>query len=330
MPIKKLKLSTILTDQGTDVRAQINDDIVTAYGTAANEKAKFPPLVVFELPDDTIVLADGFHRFYGFERQGIKEYDCDVRKGTKDDAILFALGCNETHGYRRTQADKRNAVEMAMTKWPKNSDGKIATICNVSRQYVSQGGFREWQKEQQEENAKQAAKQAAGEAVVIPPRKSSNPPPRPNGRPVSASNPPPRPADSESQEPTTPESNTMDATGIQVPEEIIPYWDMSLTEGSRLMNFISEVRVRLKRAQDTNEPMFRELLVQGGAMNDTIAKLDLVYASLKLVKPYAVCAECQGVGKISKDCQCRGRGFVSQFYWDNCVAEETKTLTGRE
>jgi hypothetical protein len=327
MPIKKLQLATILTDQGTDVRYEINDTIVTEYGQATHdEKVKFPPLEVFELPDGTKVLADGFHRYFGFERQGIKEYDCNVRKGTMEEALIFALGCNESHGYRRTNNDKRNAVEIAITKFPKLSDGKLAEMCKVSRQYVSQGGFREWHTAQLE-----AAKEAAGPAeaaVVIPPRKNgkpaSTPPPRPNGKPVSRNNPATPPADDDSQS-QPPVSNTMDATGIEVPEEIVPYWDMSLTESQRLLQFVSEVRIRVKRAQDTNEPMFREV-----DHTDVIAKLDLVYANLKLVKPYAVCPECQGKGKITKDCQCKGRGFVSQFYWDKAVPAETKTLTGRE
>jgi hypothetical protein len=270
MPIRLLELSKIIADGGTDVRSEINEYIVNEYSEAAKDKAKLPPLVVFDTPDG-LLIADGFHRYYGFERQGIKKYDCDVRKGTRIDALKFALGCNSEHGYRRTHADKRNAVTIALKEFTNMTDRLIAEMCKVS--HVMVGDMRK-------SLAPPPPPRAANGAPASPP-----PPRTGKGGKVYAlkttNSIPPRPV---------PAAKTVDATNHPVPDEIIPHWNMALTESTRLLGIISEVRSRLKRAQDVNEPMFREL-----NHNDAIAKLDLVYAELKLSKPYAVCPECQGI-----------------------------------
>ena len=92
------------------------------------------------------------------------------------------------------------------------------------------------------------------------------------------------------------------------------------------------IRSRLKQAQrgKGKEPMFAEVDVI-----DDEAKLDLVYADLKRLKPFAVCFECQGVNTSSNDkkngqlvyCKgCGGRGFISQFWYEKNVPEEKKAF----
>ncbi len=55
------------------------------------------------------------------------------RRG-KRDAILYACGANATNGIRRTNADKRQAVERLLTdeKWSLWSNVTIAKHCLVS------------------------------------------------------------------------------------------------------------------------------------------------------------------------------------------------------
>lgn len=320
MPIKAIELSNLVVDGGTDVRSEINEDIVNEYSEAARKKAKFPPLIVFDTGEEMLV-ADGFHRLCGFERQGVKKYDCDIRKGTKADALKFALGCNDEHGYRRTNADKRNAVIIALKEFDDSSDRTISEMCKVSHTFV--GDIR-----------KEIAPPPPPRPVVtsgVPAATNTEPPPRRKGKDGKnykaskvTSNIPPRPAPAVAV--------TMDATNHPVPEEIIPAWDQALEESKQLLQTISETRSRLKRALDFNEPMFREL-----NHNDAIAKLDLVYAELKLAKPYAVCMECQGVltSVITNQGQvvcrsCKGKGWVSQQFWDNCVPTDAKKAAGRE
>ncbi|MCL2000844.1 MAG: hypothetical protein FWG74_05375, partial [Planctomycetes bacterium] len=64
----------------------------------------------------------------------------EVRSGTFRDALLFAAGANAGHGLRRTNADKRRAVEMLLGEpecvgW---SNEQIARHCRVGPHLVAE------------------------------------------------------------------------------------------------------------------------------------------------------------------------------------------------
>jgi hypothetical protein len=61
----------------------------------------------------------------------------EVRQGGRKDALRFALGANHKHGLRRTNGDKRRAVEMAVAEFGNLSDGLLAEMCGVSQPFVS-------------------------------------------------------------------------------------------------------------------------------------------------------------------------------------------------
>jgi hypothetical protein len=126
-----ISLSAIRTDGGTQSRASIDDSTVDDYAEALSRGEKFPPVVVF---CDEYWLADGFHRLASYERNDAVEVEADVREGSQRDAILFSLSANETHGLRRTRADKRKSVEtvLADPEWSKWSDREIAKQCEAA------------------------------------------------------------------------------------------------------------------------------------------------------------------------------------------------------
>jgi hypothetical protein len=120
---------------------------------------KFPPLVVFHDGAD-YWLADGFHRWHALNQAGKTSAEVDVRSGTVREAILFSLGANGAHGLRRTNADKRKAVEsmLADPEWAKWSDHKIADACGVSHPFVAAIRSPKVAAKQQENRASSAAK----------------------------------------------------------------------------------------------------------------------------------------------------------------------------
>lgn len=137
MKPKSLKLDLIVTTAGTQIRASINSDAVDQYAEAMLDSTnEFPAVVVFH-DGNEYILADGFHRVMAASRNGFKDILADVRKGSKSDALKYALGANATHGIPRTNRDKRRCVELALAEWPKISDREIARICAVSNQFAS-------------------------------------------------------------------------------------------------------------------------------------------------------------------------------------------------
>lgn len=135
--MKKINVKTIRIDGGTQSRVEINNEAVADYAEAIRAGVEFPPVVVFHDGAD-YWLADGFHRYHAHNQAEKASIAADVRDGTKRDAVLYSLGANAAHGLRRTNADKRKAVETVLrdAEWVTWSDRKIAEICGVGAPLV--------------------------------------------------------------------------------------------------------------------------------------------------------------------------------------------------
>lgn len=137
--VKKVKLATqhIRIDGGTQPRAELNESVVDEYAEAMASGAEFPPCIVY-YDGSNNWLADGFHRYHAAAKVK-KNLLCEQRPGTRRDAVLYSVGANGTHGLRRTNADKRKAVETLLNddEWKKNSGRWIAEHCGVSPDFVS-------------------------------------------------------------------------------------------------------------------------------------------------------------------------------------------------
>ncbi|MCP4028583.1 MAG: ParB N-terminal domain-containing protein [Sphingomonas sp.] len=136
-PVIRLPIALIRRDGGTQIRAQISMDVAREYAEAMGLGAAFPPIGVIHDGTDQWVW-DGFHRLMGADLSGATEIDAIVRPGTRRDAIIAALGANAQHGYRRSNADKRNAVITALAddELARKSDREIARICQVGPDMV--------------------------------------------------------------------------------------------------------------------------------------------------------------------------------------------------
>jgi hypothetical protein len=101
------------------------------------EGAEFPPLEVAQVKDK-FYLWDGFHRFEAYKRLERRKIPVSITKvASKEAALELALGANQKHGLRLTNADKRHKVELAFGMWPKVSDNEIAKKTGVSQPFVS-------------------------------------------------------------------------------------------------------------------------------------------------------------------------------------------------
>lgn len=134
----KLKLKDIRLDGETQPRKYVNEEVVGDYAELLLEDAKFPPVTVFN-DGANYWLADGFHRFHANKKAGFLDIEAEVIDGTRRDAILYSVGANAVHGLRRTNEDKRKAVETLLgdIEWSEWSDREIARQCNVSDMTVS-------------------------------------------------------------------------------------------------------------------------------------------------------------------------------------------------
>ena len=138
-PPVRVRIELLRLDGGTQVRASINEAIVQEYREAMQTGVNFPPVVAF-FDGQVHWLADGFHRVQAAVASGRDEFEVDLRPGTREDAVWYACAANQTHGLRRSNADKRKAVEVALRS-PKAqalSDRAIAEHCGISHNFVGE------------------------------------------------------------------------------------------------------------------------------------------------------------------------------------------------
>ena len=112
-----------------------------------------------------------------------------------------------------------------------------------------------------------------------------------------------------------------DRTGYAIPESILFDWERAEETAARMLRSISDTRSELRRALEEQDLIYREITTT------TLADLNNAYASLKCVRPYAVCSSCAGHNR-AKCSLCQGRGFLSEFAWGMFVPAEIKKMRG--
>lgn len=118
------------------VRAGINHDYVAELTERMEAGDSFPAIDVFT-DGEGQWLADGLHRLTA-GIQANKKIGVTYRKGTKAEAIEFACNANAAHGLRRSPADKRASVCLALLTFPDRSSRSIAELCAVGQHLVAE------------------------------------------------------------------------------------------------------------------------------------------------------------------------------------------------
>lgn len=132
----KIKLNEL--DLGYQTRQGMNDEVVKEYAEAMQNGTVFPPITVVGN-----MLVDGYHRVEAMKSLGIEETEAIVTEGDRALALSAALKVNANHGLRRTNADKRHALEIAwqnrdiLFKESRGENGlpsvrELAQMCAVS------------------------------------------------------------------------------------------------------------------------------------------------------------------------------------------------------
>jgi hypothetical protein len=117
----------------TQARESIDQGVINEYVERMTEGDTFPPVTLF-FDGTTYWIGDGYHRGYAASKVGFTTIRAEVRPVGPREARLYAAGANTTHGLRRTNADKRNAVMILLQdeEWRRWSDSRIARHCGVS------------------------------------------------------------------------------------------------------------------------------------------------------------------------------------------------------
>ena len=105
-----------------------------------------PPVDVWcEKGAERWILSDGFHRLYAHIHAEKELIAVEIHEGGMHEALLHALGANRTHGIRRSNADKINAVKLALKdpEISQQTQQEIANLIGVTRETVNRISRRE-------------------------------------------------------------------------------------------------------------------------------------------------------------------------------------------
>ena len=129
-------VADIRLDPDLQPRVIMTAAAIDDYTEAMEAGAEFPACLVVD--DGTAIwCVDGFHRIKAAMALNRPNIECDVIYGTREEAMWWAAGANQRHGVRRTNADKRRAVALALNAAPDASLREIAEHCGVSHQNVA-------------------------------------------------------------------------------------------------------------------------------------------------------------------------------------------------
>ena len=327
---RQLLVESIRIDGQTQSRERINEEAVAEYAEAmkAPAAASWPPVTVF-FDGKEYWLTDGFHRLLAAQRIGRKNIMADVKQGSRADAAWASCAANQTHGLRRTNADKRYAAEMALRLHPEMSDRAIAAHCGFSDPFVGQVRRQVLTVSTSRFRAGTDGKRyplpaPRAEAAAQAPEQSEHgaglgPPPRSDERPGFTA------ADSQGQVPqqsgthAAGQARPVDDLGRRIPDHLLELWGRR-QEVQDLLTGISRARVAIEAAQKSKDPLFSEV-----PYSSALAHLDQAYNAVQVAKPYAVCAFCQGHGCKA----CGQRGLLGKFRWDTAVPKEHKEAVAR-
>jgi len=313
MTHKTLLLADIAMHGNSQPRACIDQETVHEYAERIKAGDKFPPVQVCH-DGDSHWLWDGFHRVLASREAGRKDIEAEVREGTREDAHWLSLAANQTHGLRRTNADKERAVKAALDARPDLSDRAIADHLGVSPSTI----------------AKYRPTVQVGQSTALAGSKTAIRAGR-DGRTINTANigkatraggkapaKPPEPDDIPMDVPPkadggqAPASDTVTDELGQAVEGAVADAFQRRQEIQDLMTAVSKVKTTVLKAIEAKDLLF-------GDINPSRfeAECNNVYHLLKAAMPYAACPYCRAAGcKV-----CLGRGWVSEGVYERAPKE---------
>lgn len=284
----KIKLNEL--DYGFQTRLSMNEEAVKEYAEAMQNGAVFPPITVVQIMAASeevrpYLLVDGYHRVEAMKSLGIEETEAIVTEGDRALALSAALKVNANHGLRRTNADKRHALEIAwqnrdiLFKESRGENGlpsvrELAQMCAVSVFMAHE--FINYNKVLENNTP-------AGAAEEVQVSSSSS-----------------RKDDSilRLQLQTSTSSKT-DRFGMSIPEELLPVFAAKLPREH--LRMIRKIKAEMQEAYKANDKTYAALTQQ------SLVDMQNLASYLSLHAPYCVCRACRGEG-----CgRCRRRGYMN-------------------
>lgn len=163
-----MKVAALETCDRVRVRAlrpKDGSDVVLEYADAYRCGLITEPLDVFrEKGTERYVVADGENRLLALRAAKIAEVPVRLHEGDEVAALDFAIGCNQTHGLRRSKADKYHAfariMETSELRDKYRTDTELSEKVGVSKRTIADYKV-EWRNSESSSKPARRAKEKA-------------------------------------------------------------------------------------------------------------------------------------------------------------------------
>lgn len=113
-----------------------------------------------------------------------------------------------------------------------------------------------------------------------------------------------------------------DKCGLPIPAALLPFWSRRI-EMLELAAQVAKLKLTIGNAIENDDPLWRWL------QKTSVTDAQNLYNAIKHATPHAVCCTCQG--RVTDTCSvCKGTGFISEFFWNQCVPSEDKALRAKQ
>lgn len=133
--VRKVRIDSL--DLTACARQSVDEGAVADYARGMKSGTALPPVLVYDA-GECLLLVDGLHRVIATRTNGHVTILAEVRTGSRCDAIWEGCAANKRHGLRRTNLDKRRAVELALLhpRGRRLSNRQLAGHCGVHHHTV--------------------------------------------------------------------------------------------------------------------------------------------------------------------------------------------------
>ncbi len=133
--VRKVHIDSL--DLTACARQAVDEGAVADYARCMKSGTALPPVLVYDA-GECLLLVDGLHRVIATRTNGHLSILAEVRTGSRCDAIWEGCAANKRNGLRRTNLDKRRAVELALMhpRGRRLSNRQLAGHCGVHHHTV--------------------------------------------------------------------------------------------------------------------------------------------------------------------------------------------------
>lgn len=129
--MQQLSIDDIVIDERIMVR-ELTEELAADYAAKMKDGIVFPPVVVFKI-DGAYCLSSGRHRFEAHKLNASLTIDAIVKEGTVDEAFLFGVQENGTHGQKYSHKEtveivRRLLLHPVWSSWTNTTLGKIVGV----------------------------------------------------------------------------------------------------------------------------------------------------------------------------------------------------------